>query len=340
MKASLSLFMGAHAIGLAGAQQQQQCSPRNSCNRAVLGWGWNSPDQAERLSDCRSAMRATLGALATRSTTLTIDTTVFVTATTTSTLSTATTLTGVLILNRDADLDRRQAGATIPPYAAVCGNMDEYRSACSCMGITATTTTVTGARSTRTATTTRTRTSARTTTTLLVRPTVFGCPPGLTLCNGACVDVRTDPDNCGRCGNACPGGECGNGFCPNPSCTTPSACTAQRCNAPRAPCFCVAGVEGNFCAAGFYGSCLNSPQCATSADCPDDGVCVLAGSSCCAVNVCFRVGTFGSTCDNARAPARLFGTAAAVARNKTASAVSGDKSPAKGDTWPLRLSRM
>jgi hypothetical protein len=28
------------------------------------------------------------------------------------------------------------------------------------------------------------------------------CPPDQKLCNGACVDPKTDPDNCGKCGNA------------------------------------------------------------------------------------------------------------------------------------------
>lgn len=30
-----------------------------------------------------------------------------------------------------------------------------------------------------------------------------GCPPGLTNCNGTCVDLATDDGNCGACGTAC-----------------------------------------------------------------------------------------------------------------------------------------
>ncbi len=30
------------------------------------------------------------------------------------------------------------------------------------------------------------------------------CLPGLTPCSGACVDLRSDPDHCGSCGHACP----------------------------------------------------------------------------------------------------------------------------------------
>jgi hypothetical protein len=40
------------------------------------------------------------------------------------------------------------------------------------------------------------------------------CPMGKTECNGACVDVKTDFDNCGMCSNACMMGEqCLQGLC-------------------------------------------------------------------------------------------------------------------------------
>lgn len=29
------------------------------------------------------------------------------------------------------------------------------------------------------------------------------CDSGLTACDGACVDTKTDPDHCGECGNSC-----------------------------------------------------------------------------------------------------------------------------------------
>lgn len=34
------------------------------------------------------------------------------------------------------------------------------------------------------------------------------CPSGETACNGACVNRQTDIDNCGTCGNVCPGEAC------------------------------------------------------------------------------------------------------------------------------------
>src|SRR5919199_1729481 len=30
-----------------------------------------------------------------------------------------------------------------------------------------------------------------------------GCQPGETLCAGQCVDLSSDPENCGACGNVC-----------------------------------------------------------------------------------------------------------------------------------------
>ena len=38
-----------------------------------------------------------------------------------------------------------------------------------------------------------------------------GCPPGLTLCGGVCVDTDIDNGNCGACAAACPGGTVCNG---------------------------------------------------------------------------------------------------------------------------------
>jgi hypothetical protein len=40
------------------------------------------------------------------------------------------------------------------------------------------------------------------------------CAPGYTICDAACVNLRTDANNCGACGNACQGTDaCGGGQC-------------------------------------------------------------------------------------------------------------------------------
>ncbi len=39
------------------------------------------------------------------------------------------------------------------------------------------------------------------------------CDPPLTNCSGTCVDLDTDPRNCGICGNVCPSGVCVDGIC-------------------------------------------------------------------------------------------------------------------------------
>jgi hypothetical protein len=39
------------------------------------------------------------------------------------------------------------------------------------------------------------------------------CVAPLTNCGGNCVNLQTDPGNCGSCGNVCPSGTCQNGVC-------------------------------------------------------------------------------------------------------------------------------
>jgi hypothetical protein len=84
-----------------------------------------------------------------------------------------------------------------------------------------------------TGTTSPTTTATGTTTTLADG----GCDPGLTACDGACVDEQADPTHCGSCGNACfspvSGGltgapKCGGGSC-DVTCntTTPLDCAVM-----------------------------------------------------------------------------------------------------------------
>lgn len=104
---------------------------------------------------------------------------------------------------------------------------------------------------------------------------------GTSRCNGSCVDVRSDPANCGGCGVSCGGGtSCVNGACACPT-SQPLAC-AGRC------------VDGRNDAANC-GSCGN--VCASGSVCTN-GVCQRTGvcpSSCSASSQCSPCATPGET---------------------------------------------
>jgi hypothetical protein len=74
------------------------------------------------------------------------------------------------------------------------------------------------------------------------------CGEGQAFCNGTCIDVRFDPNNCGDCGAVCPqGAVCNAGVCQCPPgqevCTTQSprcvdVCTPPRVRFPDCTCAC------------------------------------------------------------------------------------------------------
>lgn len=51
------------------------------------------------------------------------------------------------------------------------------------------------------------------------------CPSGEVKCEGACVDLQTDADNCGQCGTPC-ALECSAGVCQTGGTTEPGPCNA------------------------------------------------------------------------------------------------------------------
>jgi hypothetical protein len=129
---------------------------------------------------------------------------------------------------------------------------------------------------------------------------VAACEPQTATCGNACVDKRSDPKNCGACGNSCGINECSQGVCVSPAmicangqtrCTganglwcadlqsDPANCGScgTDCGAAR---LCVAGT----CTAFLYASAMGECGGATPTYCNDAatsslGVCV-AGKAC------------------------------------------------------------
>jgi hypothetical protein len=109
-------------------------------------------------------------------------------------------------------------------------------------------------------------------------PAIGQCSAGLSRCSGTCVDLRTDPDNCGACGFAVPYGEtCRNGQFYNPSATagtTPAGSALTPATA--------AGIQGS-CPSGRT-SCSG-----TCADLQNDARhCGSCGTSCLSGQTCFN----------------------------------------------------
>ena len=117
------------------------------------------------------------------------------------------------------------------------------------------------------------------------------CPAGMTACDDRCVDLRSDPDNCGRCDNECEdsdggGNVCNDGKCAARCAPTLTNCTGacvderidpQNCGACGLACGC-----GQVCSNGICvtpGACVQElGTCASTADCcPGLGLACLAG---------------------------------------------------------------
>lgn len=116
-----------------------------------------------------------------------------------------------------------------------------------------------------------------------------GCAGGQTSCEGACVDVASDPNNCGTCGTKCGTDEvCSSGAC-QLSCTGGKSKCGTSCvdtmtdgtNCGQCGMTCSAGqtCSGGVCSDGNpdpgtdAGSDAPPPECTTGTDCNDDNPC-------------------------------------------------------------------
>ena len=100
------------------------------------------------------------------------------------------------------------------------------------------------------------------------------CPAGQAFCNGACIDVKNDPDNCGSCGHEC---QITASFCNNGSCG--SCGLSQQC---------LDTGQGDICC---NGACLDG-------ECCSDGQCTDPAKPFCTDNICSATCTTSSQCDS------------------------------------------
>ena len=130
-----------------------------------------------------------------------------------------------------------------------------------------------------------------------------GCPGGTVACRGACVNLQSDPANCGKCGVACkPGDVCTAGQCrvgcPAGTTACSGACVnlssdSNNCGSCGTKC-----KPGSVCVAGACsGGCTPSPEKCDGKDNDCDGK-VDEGSLCpsgqtCSAGVCKSTGSCG-----------------------------------------------
>jgi hypothetical protein len=133
------------------------------------------------------------------------------------------------------------------------------------------------------------------------------CPTGQGCCSGTCIDLQSDVNNCGSCGNVCNSLQtCNSGQCGEPPsciCTTPTTCasgTGTCCGtapggSPQCYCFTEVNTSQVLCACAQF--CDPSrPTCSSSAECPSGSFCGI--NPCCGgQQICMvQCGNLGNNC--------------------------------------------
>ena len=86
------------------------------------------------------------------------------------------------------------------------------------------------------------------------------CPNGQSDCNGACVDLQNDANNCGSCGHQCQTCKAGQCFCPPMTCPLNATVDPTTCQ-----CVC---PQGQFICGGNTGTCCDRLCCQVSSNPP------------------------------------------------------------------------
>ena len=112
-----------------------------------------------------------------------------------------------------------------------------------------------------------------------------------TVCNGVCVDVLTDPNNCGSCGNVCVGGDtCQNGICKGSAC--PDQWHSCGVTYPGGITHCC--LNGDTCSIGERDAACCGEGTFTCANL--DGYCCPVGYQCCGNHVGYPCVPPGAQC--------------------------------------------
>lgn len=121
------------------------------------------------------------------------------------------------------------------------------------------------------------------------------CPGGDTCCSGECANLSNDDNNCGSCGNVCPAGtSCVGGACVSNNNTSCGNCgNITPCSSDQSgTCYGFFTVDGG-CNCFEDIACDGAQTCSSNADCPPGSQCTTG--TCCGENICVPLCHSGSS---------------------------------------------